>query len=123
MSEIKPNLPGRLGTPDMALRDDPRADPRMIAAMAPFGLDGPPQPSGVTAESSDEEIYAHCLETEAGFGQVFQVVLDERFAADLDEWFRRRVREGTKPFTASGGENHGAHGRVSSKASKASNSS
>jgi acetyl esterase len=33
-----PILPGRLGTPGMELKDDPRADPRMIAAMAPFGL-------------------------------------------------------------------------------------
>lgn len=31
-------LPGRLGSPDMELRDDPRADPRMLAAMEPFGM-------------------------------------------------------------------------------------
>lgn len=71
MTEIQPNLPGRLGTPGLSLREDPRADPRMIAALAPFGLDGPPPPSEVTFRSSDDEIYAHCLATEAGFGQVF----------------------------------------------------
>lgn len=32
--QLSPRLPGRLGHPGMALRDDPRADPRMLAAMA-----------------------------------------------------------------------------------------
>lgn len=27
--------PGRLGDPTMCMRDDPRSDPRMIAALAP----------------------------------------------------------------------------------------
>ena len=36
-----PVLPGRLGSPGMTLRDDPRADPRMIAAMEPLGLGRP----------------------------------------------------------------------------------
>ncbi len=34
-------LPGRLGNSAMTLKDDPRADPRMIAALAAFGLDAP----------------------------------------------------------------------------------
>ena len=51
-----PILPGRLGTPDLDLRDDPRADPRMIAAMAPIGLDVAPPPSPVTAASPIAEI-------------------------------------------------------------------
>jgi hypothetical protein len=33
-----PVLPGRLGSADMTLRTDPRADPRMVAAMEPIGL-------------------------------------------------------------------------------------
>ena len=48
-----PLLPGRLGTPDMALRDDPRADPRMIAAMAPFGLGRSPAESPGRRRSAD----------------------------------------------------------------------
>ena len=32
-------LPGRLGDPTMEIRSDPRADPRMVAAFEPFGLD------------------------------------------------------------------------------------
>ena len=31
---------GRLANPDCTLGTDPRSDPRMIAALAPFGLDG-----------------------------------------------------------------------------------
>jgi len=37
---IRFDLPGRLGDPSRALKDDPRADPRLVAALAPFGLDG-----------------------------------------------------------------------------------
>lgn len=36
------SLPGRLGTPGMALADDPCADPRMLAAMAPLGMAAAP---------------------------------------------------------------------------------
>ena len=46
-----PLLPGRLGAPDLLLKDDPRADPRMIAAMAVFGLDGAQEPAPVTTSS------------------------------------------------------------------------
>ena len=40
MSErAAPILPGRLGNPNMTLAEDPRADPRMIAALAPLGIE------------------------------------------------------------------------------------
>ena len=48
-----PVLPGRLGSPDMTLRDDPRADPRMLAAMEPFGLGNRP-PRRWTASPIEE---------------------------------------------------------------------
>jgi acetyl esterase/lipase len=47
-SPYKVTLPGKLGNPKMQLRDDPRADPRMIAqfALAGMDVDGPvPVPS------------------------------------------------------------------------------
>src|SRR5262249_39502256 len=50
-----PVLPGRLGSPDMCLRDDPRADPRMTAGMGPFGPAGPAPPAPVNASSSYED--------------------------------------------------------------------
>lgn len=69
-----PELPGRLGTPNLELRDDPRADPRMLAAMAPIGLDVAPPPSPVTAESSLSDILESCMSAEAGFQMAFGMV-------------------------------------------------
>lgn len=64
------NLPGRLGNLNMDIKDDPRADPRMIAAMALIGLDvAPPQPP-VNRHSPLEEIIAYSLESEAGFNEL-----------------------------------------------------
>ena len=48
--ESPPILPGRLGSPDLQLKDDPRADPRMLAALAPFGLDVTGEPVLVDAQ-------------------------------------------------------------------------
>jgi hypothetical protein len=66
-----PMLPGRLGTYDMQLRDDPRADPRMLAAMASLGLDvaGPPPPTDASAPI--EHLREFAAEAEAGFGAAF----------------------------------------------------
>jgi acetyl esterase len=70
-----PILPGRLGTPNMQLRDDPRADPRMIAAMAALGLDvaGPPAP--IDANAPLEQLRAFAAEAEAGFGGAFDALI------------------------------------------------
>ena len=46
---------GRLADPDRTLGTDPRSDPRMIAALAPFGLDGRPPPPLVTPDSPLED--------------------------------------------------------------------
>ena len=70
-------LPGRLADPAMSLAADPRADPRMVAAMVPLGLDVLSLETPVTAESSMEDIYAHCLEAEAGFGALGMVLSTE----------------------------------------------
>jgi acetyl esterase len=75
MTSRLPILPGRLGTPNMELRDDPRADPRMIAAMAALGLDvaGPPAPVDATAPL--EQLRAFAAEAEAGFGGAFETLI------------------------------------------------
>ncbi len=62
-----PMLPGRLDAPTRDIKDDPRADPRMIAAMAPMGLDVAPPPTPVDGSSSLEDVLAHCAEAEMGF--------------------------------------------------------
>jgi acetyl esterase len=72
-----PLLPGRLGTPGMQLRDDPRADPRMLAAMAPFMLDVNPPPAPVTGASPLAEQMAFCDTAEEGFGAVFGMIVAE----------------------------------------------
>lgn len=92
MTDIKPNLPGRLGNPDMQMRDDPRADPRMVASMAAFAMDVAPPPSPVTSSSSDEEIYEHCINAEAGFGEVFSAFFDD--LPELDVSSRTEIIKG-----------------------------
>ncbi|MBX9638567.1 MAG: alpha/beta hydrolase, partial [Mycobacteriaceae bacterium] len=56
----------------MALRDDPRADPRMLAAFAPFGLDlpSPAAPLDRNAPLADRRAYT------AGFDEQFAQLLD-----------------------------------------------
>ena len=65
-----PSRPGRLGNPDFLLRDDPRADPRMVAALSAFGMDGAQEPPPVTVESSLEERLAFSAAAEAGFSEL-----------------------------------------------------
>ena len=72
-----PILPGRLGTPTMALQDDPRADPRMVAALVPLGLGALPEPSAVTAASTMEELHEHCSTSEAGSEMLFGMLAAE----------------------------------------------
>ncbi|MCW2520315.1 MAG: nlhH 11 [Mycobacterium sp.] len=73
--DVDVKLPGRLGDPTMELRSDPRADPRMIAAIAPFGLDGRAAELPVTRESPLEERLAVALATEQAFDGLFGALL------------------------------------------------
>ena len=70
-----PLLPGRLGSPDMSLRDDPRADPRMIAAMEPFGSADRAAPAPVDASSSLEDLLDFVSAAEEGFEALFGAVV------------------------------------------------
>ena len=70
-----PTLPGRLGNPNMQLRDDPRADPRMIAAMAALGLDVAGPPATIDASAPLEQLRAFAAEAEAGFGGAFDALI------------------------------------------------
>lgn len=65
-----PLLPGRLGNPTMTLRDDPRADPRMLAAMAPLGLADAPPESPVDSRASLAELLAFCEAAEPGWEEL-----------------------------------------------------
>lgn len=74
-NRAQPILPGRLGNPDMALADDPRADPRMIAALATVGLGGPAEPLPLTADMPLDDLHAFADEAEQGFARLFDVLL------------------------------------------------
>src|SRR5919198_993356 len=70
-SSEQPLLPGRLGDPARVLKTDPRADPRLLAALAPFALDVAPPPVPVTANSPLQDKLAYSAANEAGMEAVF----------------------------------------------------
>jgi len=65
---------GRLADPDRTLGTDPRSDPRMLAAFAPFGLDGPLPPPPLSVDSLLQERLALFAEMEEGFGAIFDTL-------------------------------------------------
>ena len=67
-------LPGRLSDPTNVLKTDPRADPRMVAALSQFQLDVAPAPAPVTAASSLREQLDYVAEVEVGFEGIFDVL-------------------------------------------------
>jgi acetyl esterase/lipase len=66
--------PGRLGDPARTLADDRRADPRLVAALAAFGMDGDQPPPPVSAASTPEELLAFVQGAEEGFSAVFSAL-------------------------------------------------
>jgi acetyl esterase/lipase len=74
------SLPGRLGDANRCLATDPRADARLVAAMAPFGLDRNAEPSPVGPNASLAERLAAAAAEEAGIGGFFAAIY-----ADLPE--------------------------------------
>src|SRR5260221_9042616 len=72
-----PLLPGRLGDPNRALKTDPRADPRLVAACAPFALDVAPPPVPITATSSLQDKLAYSAANEAGMEAVFATLFTD----------------------------------------------
>ena len=76
----EPFLPGRLADPGSALKTDPRTDPRLVAALAKFGLDEAAAPAPVSADSPLGEILEFCAAAESGFQEIF-----DTFFADLPE--------------------------------------
>ncbi len=69
--------PGRLGNPDETLGTDVRTDPRLAAALAPFGLDGHGEPLPLDASAPLDQQIEFCNVAEEGFQQLF----DAMFAA------------------------------------------
>ena len=74
-TDTVPMLPGRLGFPGMTMGEDPRSDPRMIAALGPLGLAGHPEPAPVDASSDLDALLDYCDQAEPGFSGLFEAVL------------------------------------------------
>ncbi len=70
-----PLLPGRLGDPKSLLNTDLRSDPRMVAAMRPFALDGEPAPTGVDATTPYEDLLEFARLAEEGYEALFEAML------------------------------------------------
>ncbi|MGH8006019.1 MAG: alpha/beta hydrolase fold domain-containing protein [Candidatus Binatia bacterium] len=64
-------MPGRLGDPGRVLKTDPRTDPRLIAACAPFGLADAPPPIPLNADSPLQAKRDFVAASEAAMGTVF----------------------------------------------------
>lgn len=63
--------PGRLGDPALTLRDDPRADPRMVAVMEQFGLLDHPNDAPLDRHAGREQLLAFVDAVEEGFEGLF----------------------------------------------------
>jgi acetyl esterase len=64
---------GRLADPGRTLGTDPRSDPRMVAAFAPFGLGGP-LPPPLSVDSTLDERLAVLGEMEEQFRAIFDTL-------------------------------------------------
>jgi len=72
---VEVERPGRLGDPNRSLRDDPRADPRMVAAFAALGAEGHPAPTPVTADSPLTDQLEYAAAAEAGFEALMEALV------------------------------------------------
>ena len=70
-------LPGRLGDPDSTLATDPRSDPRMLAAMAPFRLGERTSPPRISPEDSLDDRIAFSRRAESRLEALFDALLAE----------------------------------------------
>ena len=73
---------GRLADPDRTLGTDPRSDPRMVAALAPFGLDGRLPPPPLSVDSPLEERLAFLAAMEEQFGAIFDTLAQAQPVAE-----------------------------------------
>ena len=69
------SLPGRLGDPTLELCSDPRSDPRMIGALAPFQLDRATPTPPIESTAPLEQQLQFLDELEGGFGAVFGALI------------------------------------------------
>jgi acetyl esterase len=72
-----PRQEGRLGDPDMELRTDPRLHPRLLAALAAFGLDGHAAGPPMDRNAPPEAIAEFVRQVHAGFEGLYEALPNE----------------------------------------------
>jgi acetyl esterase len=92
------------------MRTDPRSDPRMLAALAPFGLDAPAAPPPIDRHAPRAARLELTAAGEAGFEAVFTALIDGLPAIDVER--RTETIEGGdgNPVTLHISKPHGATG-------------
>lgn len=74
-TELHNGAPGRLGDPELSLGTDPRVHPGVVAALAPFGLDGLASAPPVSPRSTRAELLEFAAGAETGFESVFEALM------------------------------------------------
>ena len=81
------SLPGRLGDPNRTLKSDWRADPRLVAVLARFGLDGSPPPSPVAMDSPMRAKLDYITASESALqGILTGLVADLSPISNIERW-------------------------------------
>ena len=65
MADIQIQRPGKLGNPELVIKDDPRADRRLVSALVAYQMGGDPQVY-VDGTTPLEGIYQYLAGAEAG---------------------------------------------------------
>jgi acetyl esterase len=81
------SFPGRLGDPNRTLKSDPRADPRLVAVLAGFGMDGPPPPASVAMDSPMQAKLDYIAASESAMQDIFNgLVADLPPIPKMERW-------------------------------------
>ena len=91
MKKNNTNLPGRLGNKNLELKDDHRAEPRIIDALKEFELDGyaPGPPDGIRSNSSS--IMEFMNEAEPQYQGIFAEWFSEKDNLDNVETYKTEI--------------------------------
>jgi hypothetical protein len=71
-------------TSRLEMRTDPRSDPRMLAALAPFGPDAPAAPPPIDGHAPRAAHLELAAAGEAGFEAVFAALIDGLLEVDVE---------------------------------------
>ena len=97
-------------TSRLEMRTDPRSDPRMLAALAPFGLDAPAEPPPIDRHAPRAARLELTAAGEAGFEAVFAALIDGLPAIDVERRTETIVGGDGNPVTLHISRPHGATG-------------